>query len=317
MYTTEFKQAKRSPPVNSTFIQPKLRIGSPNDKYEQEADRIADQVVQGGNQVQQNQQVGHLVQRKCTECDEEGLQMKPLSEQVTPLIQTKSNASGQVVTDSVSKGIQSAKGSGKSIESSTKTFLENQFGSDFSNVNIHTGNKAAQLNQQVNARAFTVGNDIFFNKGEYQPTSNRGKHLLAHELTHTVQQSNKKSKLQRSFSPGRCCNDSITGEDEWALVSMEDENEPTVWQRLSVGECVGSYFDGVDCEGMTCGGGFYKVPGWGTLFLPGTCRTPGNDSFFYEDNRWTPSDTDRADALSPITRGSSQGNTPPEYEYHD
>lgn len=188
--------------VKSSFIpsriQPKLKIGAPNDKYEQEADRMADKVVYGNNQVQQNAYTGSIVQRKCTECEEEGLQMKPLSKQTTPLIQTKSEASGQVASNSVNRGIQSAKGGGNSMDSSTQNFLENSFGSDFSNVNIHTNTKAAGLNQQINARAFTVGNDIFFNKNEYQPNSNRGKHLLAHELAHTIQQGGVRMKIQKS-----------------------------------------------------------------------------------------------------------------------
>lgn len=188
MYTAQIEDTTRNRSVESVFIQPKLKIGSTNDKFEQEADRIADQVVHGSNQTAQIQHTGSLVQRKCTACEVEELQMKPLSQRVTSLIQTKSNTSGQVASDSVSSGIQSSKGGGKSMDSSTKSYMENRFGSDFSSINIHTGHKANHLNQLINARAFTVGNDIFFNKGEYQPNSSRGKYLLAHELTHTVQQ---------------------------------------------------------------------------------------------------------------------------------
>jgi hypothetical protein len=74
------------------------------------------------------------------------------------------------------------------IDEQTRSFMGNRFGTDFSNVNIHTGQTAVNLNQQLNARAFTVGNDIYFNSGNYDPQSHSGKQLLAHELTHTIQQ---------------------------------------------------------------------------------------------------------------------------------
>jgi hypothetical protein len=66
--------------------------------------------------------------------------------------------------------------------------MESRFGADFSNVKIHTGSYATQLSKDLNAQAFTVGNDVYFNEGKYQPESSEGKHLLAHELTHVIQQ---------------------------------------------------------------------------------------------------------------------------------
>jgi hypothetical protein len=66
--------------------------------------------------------------------------------------------------------------------------MESRFGTDFSDVKIHTGSEAVQMSKELNAQAFTVGNNIYFNEGKYSPNSHAGKHLLAHELTHTVQQ---------------------------------------------------------------------------------------------------------------------------------
>jgi hypothetical protein len=66
--------------------------------------------------------------------------------------------------------------------------LSNALGADFSGVKVHTGQNAVEMNRSLNARAFTHGNDIYFNKGEYNPESSEGKRLLAHELTHVVQQ---------------------------------------------------------------------------------------------------------------------------------
>ena len=85
--------------------------------------------------------------------------------------------------------LQQSKGSGASLPDSTNNFMSNAFGTDFSNVKIHTGNNAVQMNQALGARAFTNGTDVYFNKGEYQPESTSGQKLIAHELTHTIQQS--------------------------------------------------------------------------------------------------------------------------------
>jgi hypothetical protein len=84
------------------------------------------------------------------------------------------------------------------MNKSTKSFMESRFGADFSNVKIHSGNYAAQLSKELNAQSFTVGNNIYFNEGKYQPESSEGKHLLANELAHTLQQSegNKIAKQQ-------------------------------------------------------------------------------------------------------------------------
>ncbi|MBL0341286.1 MAG: DUF4157 domain-containing protein [Bacteroidetes bacterium] len=74
------------------------------------------------------------------------------------------------------------------MDTGTRSFMENRFGADFGNVKIHTDSQSSHLNRELNAKAFTVGNDIYFNSGKYSPQSESGKHLLAHELTHVVQQ---------------------------------------------------------------------------------------------------------------------------------
>jgi peptidoglycan hydrolase-like protein with peptidoglycan-binding domain len=78
---------------------------------------------------------------------------------------------------------------GQKMDANVQAEMENGFGTDLSRVNIHTDATAVQMNRQLGAQAFTHGNDIYFNKGKYNPDSNNGKHLLAHELTHTIQQS--------------------------------------------------------------------------------------------------------------------------------
>lgn len=110
------------------------------------------------------------------------------AEITSPFIQKKESGDGMVATDAVSSRISQQKGSGSQMEGSTRSFMENRFGTDFSNVKIHTGNEAVQLSRDLGAKAFTVGSDIYFNNGEYRPEAKEGKHLLAHELTHTIQQ---------------------------------------------------------------------------------------------------------------------------------
>src|SRR5437588_6099007 len=78
--------------------------------------------------------------------------------------------------------------SGQSLDESTRAFMEPRFGHDFSQVRVHTDERAVESAQAVNALAYTVGSDIVFNQGQYAPDAQSGKHLLAHELTHVVQQ---------------------------------------------------------------------------------------------------------------------------------
>jgi len=144
---------------------------------EHEADAVADKVLRMPEQ--------NLIQRKCTNCDEEEkVQRKPLAS----YIQKMGNYTGMTASDSVSQKINSTKGSGSGLDSSTKSFMESRFGTDFSDVKIHTGDYAVQMSKELNAQAFTVGNDVYFNSGKYNPATDGGKHLLAHELTHTMQQ---------------------------------------------------------------------------------------------------------------------------------
>ena len=90
-------------------------------------------------------------------------------------------------------------GGGQPLDGSTKYFFESRFGHDFSNVKIHTGSKAAESSQAINAHAFTLGNNIVFNEGKYDSGTDDGRKLLAHELTHVLQQGQSDGlKLQRA-----------------------------------------------------------------------------------------------------------------------
>ncbi|NEU10432.1 DUF4157 domain-containing protein [Flavihumibacter sp. R14] len=139
--------------------------------------------------VNQDSPKVNFIQRKCTHCEEEEkINRKPLSASITSFIQTKTERNTPAVSDSLSQSIQSSKGGGSFLDGGTQTFMSDRFGTDFGNVKVHTDGEAIQMNRELNAKAFTVGHDVYFNEGQYQPGSADGKRLLAHELTHTVQQ---------------------------------------------------------------------------------------------------------------------------------
>ena len=192
-------------PSRKITVQPKLKIGQPNDKYEQEADRVADQVMRMP-QPAVNTSISTKpinIQRKCDACEqeeEEELRMKPLSLSISPLLQRKIN-SENVLSGNIESEFNSLE-VGKPLTRNVRKYFEPRFGTDFSNVRIHDDNKAVNLSNKIGARAFTLGNDIYFNRGEFAPDRTEGKRLLGHELTHVVQQSANKysNTLQRTPS---------------------------------------------------------------------------------------------------------------------
>ena len=193
-HTQIISEKTSSSAANNIVIQRSLAIGAVNDPLEHEADAVADKVIRMPEP--------NFIRRKCANCEEEEkVQRKPLAS----FIQKMGNDSGMTASDSVTQKINSTKGGGNNLDRGTKSFMESRFGSDFSDVKIHTGDYAVQMSQELNAQAFTVGNDVYFNSGKYNPDSESGKHLLAHELTHTVQQSGERkqaqSKIQRQAAP--------------------------------------------------------------------------------------------------------------------
>ena len=190
--------------ANANVIQCSLNIGAVNDPLEHEADAMADKVMRMPDSLSPGQGWGDVIQRKCDHCEEEEqVQRKPLAASITPFIQKK-GADGGTAIEGVTNKINSTKGSGSGMDSNTQNFMQSRFGTDFSGVKIHTGSDSIQMNRELNAKAFTVGSDIYFNEGQYQPNAESGKHLLAHELTHTVQQG-KHSAIQK-VSAASCCN---------------------------------------------------------------------------------------------------------------
>jgi len=236
-------------------IQPKLTVGPVNDQYEQEADRVAAQVVgQVNSPTTQRQEMSEEeeelqtkpladgVQRQATPEEEEELQTKliensiqrqevpeeeeeiqtkalvttvqrqempeeeeqlqtksladsiqrqetPEEEELQTKPQLQRQADGSTAAPPAVEGaIQQARGSGQALSDATRQPMERAFGADFSRVKVHTDAQADQLNRSIQARAFTTGSDIFFRQGEHNPGTRAGQELLAHELTHVVQQ---------------------------------------------------------------------------------------------------------------------------------
>jgi hypothetical protein len=142
-----------------------LKVSRPSDPAEIEADQIADKVMRMA--------------------EPGGINAKAESGTIHP--KRSSDSGGAPVNNSISDTINSSHGGGSALNQSTRSFFEPRFGADLGGVRIHTGSHAAELNRQLSAKAFTLGSDIFFDAGEYQPEASSGKHLLAHELTHVRQ----------------------------------------------------------------------------------------------------------------------------------
>jgi len=103
-------------------------------------------------------------------------------------VQKKEDSSSPVVNNAISKGIQDKIGHGQPLQGNILKEMNRQFKVDFSAVVIHTDEESNQLCEELHAQAFTVGKDIFFKAGKYNPNSVEGKQLLVHELTHVLQQ---------------------------------------------------------------------------------------------------------------------------------
>jgi hypothetical protein len=176
--------------------QAKLTISQPADIYEQEADRVAQQVMRKISEPVSQQSIQQ--EELPTSTQQENLQMKSLADSITPLVQRKGGG-GISATSDLENSIQQSQGHGHSLSDDIRQPMEQAFGTDFSNVRIHTDGRSDQLNQSIQARAFTTGQNIFFRQGEYAPGSYVGKELLAHELTHVVQQ-NGSTDIQRLCS---------------------------------------------------------------------------------------------------------------------
>lgn len=191
-----------------------LTVGAPDDPYEREADQIADEIVRMETPAPASQMMSSLQRKQVQRCacggKLEGDGKQPTSKDEEPMcaecqakagkVQRKSAdeegerpAAAPIVDEVLASG-------GQPLDRSVREFMEPRFGHDFSRVRVHTDDRASQSAQSVNALAYTVGRDVVFASGLYAPGSNDGRRLLAHELTHVVQQGGNTSP-QPSVSP--------------------------------------------------------------------------------------------------------------------
>lgn len=190
MFTSDLSQDRGVSPAQVPAVQCKLNIGPADDHYEQQADAVADQVMK--------MPATPAVQRKG---DPENNNAVMHRKALSSFIQRKEGGSGTAAGAAVSRQINASRGQGNTMDTLTASFMESRFGTDFSGVKIHTDQTAVGVSRELNAQAFTVGSDIYFNEGKYNPSSTEGKHLLAHELAHTVQQQgNADGNIQRMLA---------------------------------------------------------------------------------------------------------------------
>lgn len=199
-------------------LQPKLSLGAPGDKFEQEADRVADAMVKGGGAPTGGELTGSAgIQRQCADCQEEldeaGKQqlhqargderIQRETEDEEEMLQAKDRAGDPAGTMSAAAQGQvqrTLSQAGRPLDEGSRRFAEQGFGRNFGQVRIHTDPAAAASARAINSRAYTVGNRIVFGQGQYNPNTLEGQRLLSHELTHVVQQGAGGEVIQRDFA---------------------------------------------------------------------------------------------------------------------
>jgi hypothetical protein len=181
LFNSSFAAVSLFPPV-----QPKLKLGPVRDQYEQEADRVADQVVDAIPFLEQNTVMGQ----------ETGDRLD-----LEKAIDLRRKVAGDGFADIADFGpdldsaIQVVRGTGQLLSDRVRQPMERAFSADFSGVRIHTDARADMLNRSIQARAFTTGQDIFLRQGTYEPGRRDGLELIAHELTHVMQQNGGRVRL--------------------------------------------------------------------------------------------------------------------------
>ncbi|MCP4369420.1 MAG: DUF4157 domain-containing protein [Deltaproteobacteria bacterium] len=203
--------------IKTGTIQAKLRTGRSNDKYEQDVVNGKMQMADGvslmaDSGLQRQPQEDEYVRTKSKSSvispeiqiqkQEEGDEIRKQPEEKKEDLQAKKATGGKPKAEpNLEDSINSIRGGGRPLPKSTRSFFESRFGHDFSNVRVHTDEKAAQMSKSLKARAFTIGNNIVFGAGQYTPETKQGNRLLGHELAHVNQQENK-GRLLRRYESG-------------------------------------------------------------------------------------------------------------------
>ncbi len=188
------------------YLQAKLNVSAPQDPQEREADQVADNVMRMPAQRSSDNtsrkinraslKPGITPMNRAQKDKASRDSLKPGEEKIhraslkpgEDSIQRKSDSEAPEATDKVENKINAKRGQGERLPDNVRSDMENRFGRDFSAVRIHLDSEAAEMSAEIDAKAFTVGNDIFFGNGRFDANSDEGRRLLAHELTHVAQQ---------------------------------------------------------------------------------------------------------------------------------
>lgn len=155
-------------------VQTKMSMSQPGDRHEKEADSMADKVMRMSDPTPSVQRKGEA-------------EVAKKSAESVPTVQASAPAPIGIAPETQQRIEKSATG-GQNMPMETQRFMEDRFQADFSQVKVHNDPEAASLNSNLGARAFTYQNHVYFNTDQYQPESKEGRHLIAHELTHVIQQ---------------------------------------------------------------------------------------------------------------------------------
>ena len=226
-------------------IQAKLKVGQPNDIYEQEADRVALAVTRMSEPCVLRREAGEVP--------------------------------GQIpeVTQDLESRINALRGGGQPLPESVRIFFGARFGHDFSNVRIRTDTRAAEAARGLDARAFTVGRDVIFGAGQYAPGTSEGRQLLAHELTHTIQQGATRQGVPSSLEKSNPVDTAKKEADTTTRVFLQEQSH-----TLESGETL--RIARLEEASPTA------EPAAETLCIPGPGIPPTNCSAYAANSGWLP-----------------------------
>ncbi len=188
-----------------------------------------------------------VLQKKCSDCntdiklqkqeeEEEEIQAKlsHRSQKLNGVERVQMKSTGRPDHLSGIEGrLRSAKDGGRTMAPDLQRSMGDAFGADFSSVKIHTSENAVQMNRDLSAQAFTHGRNIYFNQGKYRPETASGKHLLAHELTHTIQQGATSKSVNAKFETSHDSTLRTNGTKSPKLAGFADERENTIQKKIS------------------------------------------------------------------------------------
>jgi len=231
--------------TDTPVIQTRLTINAPGDRYEREADRVADRVMrqvvpeEEDQSIQACPQAGPitpLVQRQVDPEEEEEeepvqaerLVQRQVEEEEEEPVQAKGETVGaRPLASGVAAQVNALRGGGRPLPEGTRAFFEPRFGHDFSDVRVHTGPAAADTAMAMRARAYTVGRDVVFGAGEYAPETHAGQKLIAHELTHVIQQRSAPPNVQRHGNHATV----VTARDKYLHTLRHAGTNQRAWER--------------------------------------------------------------------------------------